>query len=38
MTPLMYAAQSDQRDVLQLLIQENADINAQDSRGWTVRL
>jgi len=35
MTPLMYAAQSDQRDVLQLLIQENADINAQDSRGWT---
>ena len=36
MTPLMYAAQMGEHEILQLFIDEQADVNAQDNRGWTV--
>ena len=34
----MYAAQTGQHEVVQLFIDKNADVNAQDNRGWTVNV
>ena len=38
MSPLMYAAHNGRPGLVQLLIVKHADVNAQDMRGWTVRL
>ncbi len=37
MSPLLYACQNSRVSLSQLLISVNADVNKQDSRGWTVR-
>ena len=36
MTPLMYASQNGRPELVRLLISKGADMNKQDTRGWTV--
>ena len=36
MSPLLYACRGGHPGLAELLISVNADINTQDSRGWTV--
>ena len=36
MSPLLYACQNGYSSLAQLLITTNADVNKQDTRGWTV--
>jgi len=36
MSPLLYACQNGHSSLAQLLITTNADVNKQDTRGWTV--
>ena len=36
MTPLLYACQTGQAGLAELLIQSEADVNGKDVRGWTV--
>ena len=38
MSPLMYACQKGRQSLAQLLLSTNADINKQDTRGWTVSI
>ena len=37
MTPLMHACQSNHTGLVGVLLSYNADVNGQDSWGWTVR-
>lgn len=37
MTPLMHACQSNHTGLVGVLLSYNADVNRQDSWGWTVR-
>ena len=36
MTPLMYAAREGRLEIVQLLLDSGAEIDRQDTRGWTV--
>ncbi len=36
MTPVMYAAQNGRPNLVKMLIENQADMNIQDTRGWTV--
>ena len=36
MSPLLYACQGGHLGLAELLVSVNADVNKQDSRGWTV--
>ena len=36
MTPLLYACQTGQVGLAELLVQSSADVNAKDVKGWTV--
>ena len=38
MSPLLYACQHSHCGLAQLLVDTNADVNKQDTRGWTVSL
>ena len=38
MSPLLYACRGGHLGLAELLVSVNADINQQDTRGWTVRL